>query len=103
MRNGSLQVLLILRTLLIRDGHPSPKGRVPLSPRAIIPKDLDLENVGGPCPQISLDLPNATHQSLVPPPPKDIAGICLSSTPISFLMLKEDQGRCPLPSTPVPN
>lgn len=70
MRNGSLQVLLILRTLLIRDGHPSPKGRVPLSPRAIIPKDLDLENVGGPCPQISLDLPNATHQSLVPPPPK---------------------------------
>lgn len=33
-------------------GAPPPRG-VCLSPRAIIPKDLDLENVEQPCPYVS--------------------------------------------------
>lgn len=46
--------------------------------------------------------PNATHQSHWCPQIKDIAGICLSPAPTLFPMRKEDQGSCPLPSTPSP-
>lgn len=102
MRCGCQQVLLILRTLVIRNGHPSPKEDCPSPQEPSFPMTLIWRMWGDHVPEFPW-IPQMLPTSHWCPPKMDRAETCLPPThPISFLMLKEDQGRCPCPENPSP-